>query len=301
MASIARLAAPIIFAILASPRPAQADDLLFATDGKQLFTVDTQTGALTFVSDGTRQWLASPAFDQEHHTRLWITGLVDESDITKGVQFDWGNPFTGERAGPYPASVSYFANDYPYPVRVWLASEPVYAPTTQRLYVIGQPPPLSPFNGDYVPIMIDQYNGSPLLGWGRTRGAFWDQESPTAVAFDFTSGLILQAYSGGSEGAECVGYGVRTLDPYTGYWGDDLLLEVNCIGDFRRFFGRILAIAAEPTSGDWYFVVETGDISGNLISRTLVRRVLSTGEQIMISDFPPGNWSMVFADRGFGQ
>src|SRR5436853_111872 len=62
----------VLLVCLAFPAFVSADDLLYASDGKQLFTVDLQTGATTFVSDGPLQWLASPTFDEKHHTRLWV-------------------------------------------------------------------------------------------------------------------------------------------------------------------------------------------------------------------------------------
>src|SRR5437879_3324472 len=107
--------AMLAVALLASAvLSAHADDLLYASDGKQLFTVDLQTGALTFISDGPLQWIASPAFDEEHHTRLWISGFPRDlgfpfgtrSVIGDGAEFTWGNPITGDRGGPYPATVS---------------------------------------------------------------------------------------------------------------------------------------------------------------------------------------------------
>src|SRR5438552_3316362 len=92
--------------------PVFAEDLLYATDGKQLFTVDLQTGATTFVSDGPLQWIASPAFDEEHHTRLWVSGFPREDptfgavwSAADGAEFSWGNPFTGDHDGPYPATL----------------------------------------------------------------------------------------------------------------------------------------------------------------------------------------------------
>jgi hypothetical protein len=76
-----------IFVWLAFACTGSANDVLYATDGKQLFTVALQTGALTFQSDGPLQWIASPAFDEPHYTRFWATV----------GSYTWGNPFTGEQ------------------------------------------------------------------------------------------------------------------------------------------------------------------------------------------------------------
>jgi hypothetical protein len=85
-----------------------ADDILYATDGTALYTVDLITGALTFQSDGSLKWIASPAFDEEHHTRFWVGDAAGDYIYIQGtgphaIMYHYGNPFTGEYAGPYPA------------------------------------------------------------------------------------------------------------------------------------------------------------------------------------------------------
>src|SRR5437588_9985654 len=94
-----------------------AEDLLYATDGKAIYTVDLGTGSLTFQSDGPLQWLASPGFDELHHTVLSVQGFPRDLGTlgtrwlaSDGGQFSWANPFTGNRGGPYPATLSYFSN-----------------------------------------------------------------------------------------------------------------------------------------------------------------------------------------------
>ncbi len=161
---------------LACVGAASADDLLYATDGKQLFTIDLQTGAQTFVSDGPLQWIATPAFDEEHHTTLWIDPIGPRGE--GGVQYFYGNPFTGDRGGPYPTTIS-FPSESGGP---WVNNRAVYAPTTQRLYtvaVLNTVPQEIPF-----PIMVDQYNGPALPNWGRALySQAWDYTFATALAF----------------------------------------------------------------------------------------------------------------------
>ena len=53
-----------LFLFVLVPIVTRGEDLLYARVDNQLFTVDTQTGALTFVSDGPLSWLATPTFDE---------------------------------------------------------------------------------------------------------------------------------------------------------------------------------------------------------------------------------------------
>src|SRR2546422_1908321 len=47
--------------------------VLYASNGKQLFVLDTRTGSMTFMSDSVPlQWIASPAYAQDQHMRFWL-------------------------------------------------------------------------------------------------------------------------------------------------------------------------------------------------------------------------------------
>src|SRR6266446_6706323 len=107
-----------LFLFVLVPLVVHGEDLLYARVDNQLFTVDTQTGVLTFVSDGPLQWLASPTFDEAHHTTLW-PGY--------GPTYTWGNPFTGQSGGPYPATLS-----YNYTELSVIFDAAVYVPSTER-------------------------------------------------------------------------------------------------------------------------------------------------------------------------
>ncbi len=308
----------LVLAMLALPASAWADSLLYASygwfaiqgsvdspiDGKQLFIMDTQTGALTFVSDGPLQWIASPAFDEAHHTRLWVQGFPrdpredpDTWFAEDGAEFFWGNPTTGEREGPYPATVS-------FPKTTSLVNfsnlrSTVYAPSTQKIYAIGGA------NDGLVPIMIDQQNGAALPGWGQTSNPFaYGAQAITALAFDSASGRILIAYSWTDQGGRLFdyGYGVRTLDPVSGHWGEYFSASFYEYGGIPPY-SYIMAMAVDPTTGDLYFMF------ANMIQDTLplettlalVRRELSSGQMFVIAQMPFGAWSLNFADAKYAQ
>jgi hypothetical protein len=263
-----------------------ADDVLYATFGGALYTVDTQTGATTFVSDGPLQWLASPAFDEPHHTRLWI---ADRHNSAYGESYSWGNPFTGQSGGPYPATISY--NDSAF--SVWLTRLAVYAPTTERLYTIGsdgQTPSI------LVPIMIDQYEGPALPNWGRSLSLLWSVVGVTAIAFDPDSGLILVAVAVSSGGIPERHSFLLAFDPVTGLWADHSPLQIPDPPDPEygyRLAVFVDALAVEPATGDLYFVSHKGFYATTM---TFARIDRASGTMISIAEFPLDSWSMTFAD-----
>lgn len=281
---------------------AHADDLLYASDGKQLFTVDLQTGATTFVSDGPLQWIASPAFDEPHHTRLWIEGFPRDLGFPfgtawvaqDGAQFSWGNPFTGDSGGPYPATVSYFGSSWGEGKIILFGRDAVYAPTTEKLYTIGQDF-IVPGDPIYILIMIDPYNGPALPDWGGWFiGSFWDVEQQTALAFDSTSGLILQAYSGTSDDGGR-GYGIRAI-AILPHQGSDPVPPVS-----TEPFTSITAMAVEPATGDLYFLRVQTELFQTTTTMTFMHRERTTGQETPIAELPLASWSMTFADAKYIQ
>ncbi|HLJ97467.1 MAG TPA: hypothetical protein VKU02_30185 [Gemmataceae bacterium] len=265
---------------------ARADDLLYASDGKQLFTVDTQTGALTFVSDGPLQWIASPAFDEEHHTRFWVSG---QSAI--GVGYYYGNPDTGETGGPYPVSISY--NPPPDESLHSDLSLLVYAPTTQQLYSIA-----TIGYGVYVPLLIDQFNRTPIPRWGQVVGDGFDYGWAGSLAFDSDSLSILIAYNGASDGP--VAYGVYLLEPLTGQWQRlfEERIEQSSDGLPKRSSIGAIASSSEAPADLYYVMLPYSDPS---TPPALYRRSRATGQETMIGELPPGNWSLRFADSKYAQ
>jgi hypothetical protein len=286
--------------------PARAEEqLLYMSDGQALYTIDLNTGALTFQSDGPLQWLASPTFDEAHHTRLWVEGFPTDDNppygiqwlVGQGAQFSWGNPFTGEFGGPYPATLSYCWNITMPRIgdSIDFRSRPVvYAPATQRVYTIGHSH-YGGQNGGYVPLLIDQYNGPALPDWGHPDIGYWSYEQITTLAFDSVSGLILVAYTG-SDGGLYRGHGVRTLDPVTGSWGPFFNAPLPYENELST---SILSLAVEAATGDLYFLVTKGFYPPYLM--TLMRRERTTGQESAIATYERANWSMTFADARYVQ
>jgi hypothetical protein len=228
---------------------AQAGDLLYATDGSALFTVDQATGARTFVSDGPLKWLCSPSFDEQHHTRFW--------SCDGGYCFV--NPFTGERGGPYPWSISF--NHYPGGDPLSLPgggcmTDIVYAPTTQRLYAIAWWWEFGSTDGTVaMPIMFDQFNGPAVENWG---GAYyldlpWERGFLTATAFDPTSGMILVGVSGVTDRPDN-NYGLVSLDPVTGLIGQRTLFGHQQPPRENLTQAFINSMAVQPETGDIFYV-----------------------------------------------
>ncbi len=172
---------------------AWAGDLLYASDGARLFTVDVQTGALTFQSGGPLQWIASAAYDEAHHTRFWFPQYDSQPAWLQTTPFSytWGNPFTGDvgagvatlsRAAPAP-------DDWLLPTNMY-----AYAPTTQRLYTVG-----FQVDPEIRAIMVDQFNGEAVPDWNVPILPFGnDWTFPTAIAFDPTTSCMMVGMTGGS-------------------------------------------------------------------------------------------------------
>src|SRR5438132_9809984 len=238
MTSLARFLVRATLAVLLGLASAgvRADDLLYARcltpDGKTaLFTVDLQTGERTFVSDGPIKEIANPAFDEPHHTILypfaWLT--------VPNPQYYFLNPFTAEFGGPYLATLSYPGQD----PEVDGFEVDVYAPTTQRLYTVTWLFDPTPNATRLCPTMWDQFAGPKLLNWGSYASAELlppgSDGYPTAATFDPLTGMILVS----------VGTGLAVLDPVSGYWQQPIAFAE---------YQDIRAMAAEPTTGDIYYV-----------------------------------------------
>ncbi len=88
--------------LLGTGSVAWAEDLLYVRTDNKLYTCDTQTGELTYLTDGTLQWIASPSFDEPHHTALYV---VPGTATNKDGAYFWGNPVTGESHGPYESTL----------------------------------------------------------------------------------------------------------------------------------------------------------------------------------------------------
>jgi len=264
----------------------RADDLLYASDGKQLFSVDLQNGALTFQSDGPLQWIASPAFDEEHHTRFWFP---DQAPLNNPFPYTRGNPFTGD-TGLGAATMSMFA----YPGGPFQASNLYgYAPTTQRLYTVTGD------NPGFRAIMVDQFNGPVVANWGIPAldlpGNNW-WEYATAIGFDPTTNSMMFSVTGGngysSSGNDVnwVHYGVVLFDPAE----SATLRQVISFAEDRRTddlappppVRLIQALAVEPNSGDIYYV--RNEDANAVPSMTLRRwdRALSQDFEICALDAP---------------
>jgi hypothetical protein len=299
-------------------------DVLYATDGKSLFTVDLQTGALTFQSDGPLQWIASPAFDEEHHTALWLTDCsFDGTNAT--AQYSYGNPLTGETGGPYPASVTW---------AYWALSEPgapgqligltAYAPTTQRLYTLSTWYGNVPGYGDYnqiMPIMVDQSNGPPLEKSGSGPiyfgGPAFGLVYVSAMAFDPITGVVLIGAYGHRKDdldqltlKDCA---LLTLDPLHNEWwiGPPLFLSHNqydSSGVCTAPWEIILTMAVDPTSGDIYYVRKEVPVIGDPLPppvlslrrlRTLPRAAgydWMVNEDVEIATWEGDSWQLRFAN-----
>jgi hypothetical protein len=315
--------------------PVSADDLLYASDGKQLFTVDLQTGAMTFQSDGPLQWIASPAFDEQHHTRLWVSGNQPGGYgwlAEGGASYTWGNPITGETGGPLPAAMTYAsAAQIAAGTSVSYFNEPVvYAPTTQRLYAIGE---IGIFRaGEMLPIesagepvtlgLVDQYNGPYPFA---TEWQAADLESPAGRGsslnsitgtFDPIPGAILVVMTGMvCLTSECTS---ASLTPYLGLVWADPATGLPAFADsgtawyldkqFREcWFGlpcgspvTIQAAAVDPQSGSIYLLADGGLLK---LTREPGEIIPSGGSPIGTFPFgsPIGNWSLRFADARYVQ
>jgi hypothetical protein len=232
-----------VLALLVCSFAAQAADLLYADDGKSLFVLDQTTGAKTFVSDGTLRWICSPAFDEAHHTRFWAAGN----------SYIYGNPFTGQ-IGTAPWSISFTFQGEPE----YCVSDPVYVPTTGRLYAISS---YWLFVDDgatmIMPIAYDQFNGPPINYWGGS----WSWDFPfehgwiTSVAFDPSTGNV--AFAGAGQVAGDVtqnGYGIMFFDPLMSASAPEIFVWHEQPSGQNVTQASITSMAFEPTTGDIYYV-----------------------------------------------
>jgi hypothetical protein len=244
------------------PAFAGADDLLYATDGTSLFTVDLTSGSLTFQSDGPLQWIASPAFDEDHHTRFFFSAPQNSfiGWSYDHIPYIWGDPFTGV-TGDGTATLSQgpasSVDDWFDPITTLCA----YAPTTQRLYLVGYH-----VDPELRVIMADQLAG-PRVDWvaGDVPRGAWI-EVP-AMAFDPTTNCIAVAINSGDDQPD--GY-----NDWTSCWielfplgGQNYLSPIGVSADtstpvfnpdgsaiiFPAPLRSIGAMAFEPTSGDIYY------------------------------------------------
>jgi hypothetical protein len=244
-----------ILVLLLVPVAASAGDLLYADDGKALYVVDQTTGAKTFVSDGTLRWLCSPGFDEAHHTVLGggVDLGYDETGWVLLGSWGWENPFTGERGGPYPGTVS----SHIFPFEMKASGLQAYAPTTRSIYTVfyANDPIVLPYKIDIFNGPVSNFSGNCLL---RER---WDFVQPTAMAYDPTTDKVLIAMNG-IEDHWLYNYGVVGYPVTAG--GDSLLLIPFSHNELDQYGGSdsvlhidsILAMDVEKTTGDIYFVRE---------------------------------------------
>jgi hypothetical protein len=143
--------------------------------------------------------VASPAFDQQNHTRLFIEGNTP-GEIgwlpSGGVTYYFGDPCTGQYDGPYPASIT-VQREVNEPGLSY-SDVVVYAQSTQRLYALGI---WTPYPGwiNFAVARLDQFNGPPLNNnvWVGGAPEFPSDGKVTsmAAAFDPVSGLIVVAFT----------------------------------------------------------------------------------------------------------
>jgi hypothetical protein len=288
-----------------------ADDILYATDGAALYTVDLATGTLTFQSDGPLRWIASPAFDEEHHTRFfWLQDCC--ADHTGN--YTWGNPATGQ-TGNGAASASW-SDSYSYPHTTPTDAQfgvLVYTPTIERLYTFATtwadiaPPGQQPILVHLAnPMMLDQYDGPPVDGWGGLFGLGSDGDDwrLSSLAFDPTTGLILIGMNHYCEYSSPCGASTMWLDPTTGLpAGAGPINDVFAIwpgpdvGSYYEGYVQIGPMAVEPTTGDIYYILSMPGYDDFMLkpSPRLLRWDRALGKEFDICQWSDGAWSLRFA------
>lgn len=283
----------------------KADHLLYATDGQALYTVDLDTGERTFQSDGPLQWLASPAFDEPHHTVLRVEGNTPGGWgwlPADGAHWYWGNPTTGDHDGPFPATLSM---DYSLgETGLSFSNVVVYAPTTQHLYAIGVWYP-DPCCYNFAVALVDHHNQPPLAWWLGGGPYFEGIVISIAAAFDPVSGFIVVAYN-----QQGTAYSPSSVF----LWPFDLTISTSAGATVPNWWLEVQlpdvcvvqALAVDPATANLYAVVtyEQSPTLSQLIKVT-PRIDVAIGSRLVdftsIAVWPYAPWQMTFANGKYVQ